>query len=201
MCCCGASLDAGSSSARLADLCLCAAAPQSSGLCVLAADGPSLGRHGSRSESVPPSPHRPAASPAHPAARPAAHTCSLPLAPGTQGGQRADPTLREEKGSNPTQSLCTAQGCSELALLDPIWGKIVLSSHDLPTPAPGCTPARISRSDPASLSWSSMHSLDSPHTAVCDCLEGLLSPLPPPHRAVPLREPPASLSPTCGTVP
>ena len=51
--------------------------------------------------------------------------------PGTQGGQHTA-LCSEEKGSNPMQSLCTAQGCSELALLDPIWGKIVLSSHDLP---------------------------------------------------------------------
>ena len=72
--CCGVSLGAGFSSTRLADLCFCADAPQSSGLCVLAADGASLGRHGSRTKSVSPSPPRPAASPARPAARPAAHT-------------------------------------------------------------------------------------------------------------------------------
>ena len=82
--------------------------------------GQSLGRHGSRSKSCPSIfPHRPAASPAHPAARPAAHTAqSCQLAPGTQGGQHTA-LCSEEKGSNPTQSLSTAQGCSELALLDP----------------------------------------------------------------------------------
>ena len=116
-------------------------------------------------------------------------------------GRPAHSPLREEKGSNPMQSLCTAQGCSELALLDPIWDEGQSSAATTcQTPAPGCTPTRISRSDPASLSWSSIHSLRQSHTAVCGCLEGLLSPLPPPHRAVPLREPPASLSPTCGTV-
>lgn len=74
--CCGAIvfLDAGFSSARLADLCLCADGPQSSGLCVLAADGPSLGRHGSRSKSRPSVPAQACHEPCTLCRRPAAHT-------------------------------------------------------------------------------------------------------------------------------
>ena len=127
--------------------------------------GQSLGRHGSKNKSCPSIfPHRPAASPAHPAARPAAHTCSLPLAPGTQGGQHTA-LCSEEKGSNPTQSLCTAQGCSELALLDPIWDEGQSSAATTcQTPAQRRTPTRISHSDSASLSWSSIHSLETAPT-------------------------------------
>ena len=110
--------------------------PRSSkAICVLAADGQSLGRHSSRSKSVPPSFRT---DPASAATRtlhtllhwPLPHTqCSLLLAPGTQGPRPARSPL--QRGSNPTQSLCTAQGCSELALLDPIWGKIVLSKDPI----------------------------------------------------------------------
>ena len=78
--------------------------------------------HGSKNKScLSVFPHTPATRTLHTLLHSLPHTqCSLPLAPGTQGGQRAA-LCSEEKGSNPTQSLCTAQDCSELALLDPIW--------------------------------------------------------------------------------
>ena len=129
MCCCGASLDAGSSSTRLADLCLCADAPRAVASVCWPQTGSLLVATAAGTKAVPPSPHRPAASPAHPAAGLPHTRAAVPLAPGTQGGQRADPTLREEKGSNPTQSLCTAQTAlsSTSARRDDS-----LSSHDLP---------------------------------------------------------------------
>ena len=140
MYCCGASLDAGSSSVRLADLCLCGDSPhQSSGhLCAGQDKGSLLVATAARIRAVFPSFRTDPASAAtrtlhiSAAVASAAHTVQpCHSLPGTQGGQHTA-LCSEKKGSNPMQSLCTAQGCSELALLDPIWGKIVLSSHDLP---------------------------------------------------------------------
>ena len=119
----------GSSSVRLADLCLCAGSPHQSSkaICVALAcllrtaktravswsprqQEQELSFHLS-AQTLPPQPREPCTYLLH---WPLPHTrAAVPLAPGTEGGQRADPTLREEKGSNPTQSLCTAQGCSE----------------------------------------------------------------------------------------
>ena len=119
---------------------------------------------------------------------------------GTQGGQRAA-LCREEKGSNPTQSLCTAQGCSELALLDPIWDEGQSSAATTcQTPALGCLLICISRSDPASLSWSSMHSLRQPPHGGLWLPRGPSVPTATSTPCCATLWTPASLSPTCGTV-
>lgn len=70
---------------------------------------------------------------------------------------RAASTQPSAVGQQCTQSLCTAQTAlsSSSARRD---GS--LSSHGLPEPAQRRTPTRISRSDSASLSWSSIHSLE-----------------------------------------
>ena len=154
MCCCGASLDAGSSSVRLADLCLCADAPRAVAICVLAADGAVSWSPRQQEQEPSLRPRTGLLRALHTLLHwPLPHTQrSLPLAPGTQGGQHTA-LCREEKGSNPMQSLCTAQGCSELALLDPIWDEGQSSAATTcQTPAQRRTPTRISRSDPASLS-------------------------------------------------
>ena len=110
------------------DLCLCADSPRSSkAICVaLAADGPSPGQPRQQEQelsfhlSAPILPLQPREPCTLCCTACRTHSAACHSLLGTQGGQRAA-LCSEEKGSNPTQSLCTAQDCSELALLDPIW--------------------------------------------------------------------------------
>ena len=133
MCCCGASLDAGSSSVRLADLCLCADAPRAVAICVLAADGAVSWSPRQQEQEPSLRPRTGLLRALHTLLHwPLPHTqCSLPLAPGTQGGQHTA-LCREEKGSRARSPSAQHKSCSELALLDPIGTK---DSPQQPRPA------------------------------------------------------------------
>ena len=78
------------------------------------------------------------------------HTqCSLSLAPGHTGrpARRPDSAVRR-RAATPCSPSAQHKSCSELALLDPIWDEGQSSAATTcQTPAPGCTPTRISQSD------------------------------------------------------
>lgn len=120
--CCGASLDAGSSSARLADLCLCADAPRAVAVCV-------AGRRRAVSWS----------------ARQQDQEPSLRLRTDLP---RALHTLPHTQCSRATRSRAHRAALSSTSARR----DDSLSSHDLPEPAQRRTPARISQSDHASSS-------------------------------------------------
>ena len=157
----------GSSSTRLADLCFCADSPRSSGRLCRAGLPPShsqdkggvswsprqqeqeLSFHLS-AQTLPLQPREPCTCLLH---WPLPHTrAAVPLAPGTQGGQRADPTLREEKGSSARSP--SAQHRAALSSISRSHRDEGQSSAatTCQTPALGCLLMCISRSDMYQLS-------------------------------------------------
>ncbi|ESU41438.1 SSU ribosomal protein S10P, partial [Giardia duodenalis] len=97
--CCGASLDVGFSSTRLADLCLCADAPRAVAAVSLAADGQSPGqpRQQEQELSLRPRAGLPRALHTLP------HTqCSLSLAPGHTGRPAHSPLQRGSSARSPS---------------------------------------------------------------------------------------------------
>ena len=113
------------------------------------------------------------------AAWPLPHTrAAVPLAPGTQGGQRAGPTLREEKGSSARSP--SAQHRAALSSTSRSHRDEGQSSAAIRSPA-----RRLHRDalPHASLTVTLQHSpgsltpsLRQSHTVLCGCLEGRLVP-------------------------
>ena len=127
--CCGASVDAGFSSTRLADLCLCADAPRAVASVCGRRRAVSWSATAAGTRADPPSPCRPVASLAHICCKPAAHIrAAYHSLPGTQGGQYTA-LCSEEKGSSarsPSAQYRAALSSTSARRDDS------LSSHDLP---------------------------------------------------------------------
>ena len=151
MCCCGASLDAGFSSTRLADLCLCADAPRAVASVCWPQTGRLLVSHGSRSKSRPPVPAQACHEPCTPCCTVCrTHSAACPSLPGTQGprpARRPDSAVRRRAAVHAVP-LHRAQELLRIGTSIPSGTR---DSFQQPWPARqpalGCTPTRISQSD------------------------------------------------------
>ena len=165
MCCCGASLDAGSSSVRLADLCLCAGSPRAVASVSRRPASFAQPRQGRRllrqprqqeqelsfrlsAQTLPLQSENPA------------HICRMAcrthVQPATRSWHTGRPTRRPDSAVRRRAATPRSPSAQHRAALSSTSARRddSLSSHPITrqTPAQRRTPARISRSDPAALS-------------------------------------------------